>query len=272
MPKRLLKQIIIAFIFFSLVGGLSFWLFLSLRPDPTCFDGIKNQDETEIDCGGVCEPCELVYAQDIETLWTKAIPTQDNHYDLVALIKNPNPNYGSGNIPYSFKLYDNIGQLIDSYPGETYLLPHQEKYLTKLKVLSPIKVSEIKIKFGEITWKKPLKEKTTGLYVKEKEYRVLSEEETGYSRASAILVNDTDYGFDKVSIDVFLFNSIGDLAAVNNYQVESFFSGQKRDFITNWFYPIRDKISRVEMQVETNLFNQENFIDFQPEPEKFQEY
>jgi len=24
---------------------------------PTCFDGIKNQDEIEIDCGGVCEPC-----------------------------------------------------------------------------------------------------------------------------------------------------------------------------------------------------------------------
>ena len=24
----------------------------------TCFDNMKNQDETEIDCGGVCEPCE----------------------------------------------------------------------------------------------------------------------------------------------------------------------------------------------------------------------
>ncbi len=29
-------------------------------PDPTCNDGIQNGDETGIDCGGTCEPCEIV--------------------------------------------------------------------------------------------------------------------------------------------------------------------------------------------------------------------
>ncbi len=27
-------------------------------PCPTCSDGIKNQDETDIDCGGICDPCK----------------------------------------------------------------------------------------------------------------------------------------------------------------------------------------------------------------------
>ncbi|MCB9224450.1 MAG: hypothetical protein R2780_06295 [Crocinitomicaceae bacterium] len=29
----------------------------------TCDDGIKNQDEIEIDCGGVCNPCDIYYPQ-----------------------------------------------------------------------------------------------------------------------------------------------------------------------------------------------------------------
>ena len=30
---------------------------------PTCTDGIKNQDETDVDCGGVCGLCPIAYPQ-----------------------------------------------------------------------------------------------------------------------------------------------------------------------------------------------------------------
>lgn len=29
----------------------------------TCNDGIKNQDEVEIDCGGICAPCDILYPE-----------------------------------------------------------------------------------------------------------------------------------------------------------------------------------------------------------------
>lgn len=29
------------------------------EPEPTCTDGIQNGDETGIDCGGTCDPCEV---------------------------------------------------------------------------------------------------------------------------------------------------------------------------------------------------------------------
>ncbi len=272
MSKRLLKQIIIAGIFLAIFGGLVFWIVYAVQPEPTCFDGKLNQDEIDVDCGGVCQPCELVYAQEVQTLWAKAIPTENDYYDLVALIKNPNPNYGSGEISYNFELYDNTNQLIAAYPAQTYLLPNQEKYLTKLRVLSPTKVAKTRLAIGEPEWERPLKEKPAGLYVKEKQYQLLPAEEAGFSQARAILVNDTDYNFDTVLIDVFLFSDLGELAAVNNYQVNNFFSGQKRDFRVIWLYSVRGKINRVEMQVETNLFNSENFIELRPEEEKFQEY
>jgi homoserine acetyltransferase len=29
--------------------------------EETCFDGIKNQDELQVDCGGRCSPCSIEY-------------------------------------------------------------------------------------------------------------------------------------------------------------------------------------------------------------------
>ncbi len=36
-------------------------------PTATCFDNILNQDEEEIDCGGVCEPCEQIVEEPMPT-------------------------------------------------------------------------------------------------------------------------------------------------------------------------------------------------------------
>jgi hypothetical protein len=37
------------------------FLFLTSCKKETCEDGIKNQDETDIDCGGVCSLCPITY-------------------------------------------------------------------------------------------------------------------------------------------------------------------------------------------------------------------
>jgi len=45
------------------------WLFKNIASgygygSETCFDGIMNQDEINIDCGGVCEPCKNILPRD----------------------------------------------------------------------------------------------------------------------------------------------------------------------------------------------------------------
>ncbi len=271
MQRRLFKQTTIAFIFFSLIGALVFWVFYTNQPEATCSDGIKNQNEEEVDCGGVCPPCELVYARNIEIKWARAIPTEQGYYDLAALVRNPNPNYGSNKISYSFDLYNNAGKLTGSFPGEAYILPNQEKYLIKLKAAAQ-EISRVEVSVESPEWSKPLRQKMSALYIKEKQYQLLSSEELGYSQAKAVLVNETNYSFDKVVVDVLLFNNLGELIAVNSQQIHNLLSEQKREFNAIWFYQIDDQVSRVEMQAETNLFDQDNFIELKPESEKFQEY
>ena len=33
------------------------------KSSETCSDGIKNQDEVEVDCGGICSPCSISYPE-----------------------------------------------------------------------------------------------------------------------------------------------------------------------------------------------------------------
>lgn len=68
---KISSQITVTIFFFSLALGL--FQIASCKkkettiPTPkvveTCSDGIKNQDEVETDCGGICTPCAIKYPQ-----------------------------------------------------------------------------------------------------------------------------------------------------------------------------------------------------------------
>jgi len=89
----------------------------------TCINGIKDGDETDVDCGGSCGPCagtELVTNGDFETgtstPWTgNAVnpQLQGSNYVNQADVEAPGPN-GAFDV--------NISQEIDLRSGKTYLL------------------------------------------------------------------------------------------------------------------------------------------------------
>lgn len=274
MTRRTTKQLIIALIFFFILSGFGFLVYYLSQPAPSCSDGIQNQSEEGIDCGGPCPPCQLVYIKDIEVLWTKAMASQADLYDLAAQIKNPNQNYGSGQVPYQFELYDFNGNLIVQYPGLTFILPNQTKYLIQLKKQSIIgRPSQIKLSFGEIKWEKLEDYQPPQLFVQQKEYRLLTAQELGFSQVRGILINKTNFDFDKTSLDILLFNSSRQLLAVNATEIRALSAGQERDFVATWFRRITGQVTFVEVEAETNIFDPSNFLlPERGEPERFQEY
>ena len=273
MTKRNIKQIIIALIFFSILFGFGFLIYsISIKPDPSCSDYVKNQGEEEIDCGGPCLPCELVHINDMEILSIKVIPARDNFYDLVAEIKNPNQNYGSGNISYKFELYDTQDNLVSEYPGSTYILPNQTKYILKIKAESDRPVKQIKFSFVDVEWEKLEDYQPPQLGVQQKEYRLLADEESGFAQVRAILINKTNFDFDKIDIDILLFNSSDRLLAINTNEIRTFLAGEERDFISTWFNQINGQVVSFEIEAETNIFDLDNYLSRTRDIEKFQEY
>jgi len=263
MDYRLRKQIIIASIFFLFLAllGVGFY-FLFLKPAPSCFDNIKNQGEEEIDCGGPCVSCEIKTIKNIEVNWTKAVLLEDNVYDLVAQVRNPNPNFGTVNLRYRFILKNQAGQVIGSKEGITFILPGVNKYIieTNFSASQPVASSVLEIVNPEPSdWQKLKDYQIPNLIVKDKQFIIL--DKANYlAEASGVVKNNTSFDLDKVSIAVILFDRENEVLGVSKTEVRTLLSGEGRYFSVRWFSPLSGEVSSLDMQAETNLFLDENYM------------
>lgn len=269
---RIIKQLIIALIFILILAGIGFLIYWVNRPVPTCFDGIQNQEEEGIDCGGPCQSCEIATLKDLEVSWTQVVHVRDNFYDLAAQIKNPNQNYGSGQIAYFFKFYNLNNDLISQKEGITYILPGQNKYLIITKIESPQPIDKIELSFGQIEWQKLKDYQPPQLFVSRKEYSPSKPDEPGFSRVTGLLANKTNFDFDLINIDVILFDSEYRIVALNTTEIRTLLASQERHFVATWFEPIKEQVISVEIEAETNLFDSANYMKRHGAPEEFKKY
>jgi len=119
------------FLIFLIVGAvvvsfLAVVIIAALYKTPSCADGIANQDEAGIDCGG---PCAYLCSFQIlppTVLFTKVLNNGSDRIDIIAEIENKNNEAAAKNVPYSITLFDKdqifireITGTIDLPPGET---------------------------------------------------------------------------------------------------------------------------------------------------------
>ncbi len=130
--KLFYLSIFFAFVFF-VVALPSFFL---VYRAPSCFDGIQNQGEAGIDCGGPC--ARLCPAQTLPplVLWQRAFEVAPGVYNAVASVENPNFNSAVTAAPYVFRLYDADNTLIVERTGTTYIPPRKTFYVFEGVVLT----------------------------------------------------------------------------------------------------------------------------------------
>src|ERR1035437_3889158 len=99
--------------------------FLYLYKAPTCSDGIQNQGEKGIDCGGPCKKlCQSEFLPAVVP-WTDSEKVADGLYNLAAYIENPNINGAAVNVPYQFSVYDSDGVLVVESRGLVTIPPNR---------------------------------------------------------------------------------------------------------------------------------------------------
>ncbi|MBI2046126.1 MAG: hypothetical protein HYT28_01755 [Parcubacteria group bacterium] len=113
----------------AVFGGLlllgSFSLYKALNPLPSCTDNKQNQNETGVDCGGVCPNACISDVRPLITLWSRVLPAGEGMYDAVGFIENPNVHAGIPAIAYTFKLYDKENLLVAERSGKTFINPNE---------------------------------------------------------------------------------------------------------------------------------------------------
>jgi len=278
MGYRSRKQLIIVaiiIIFFVLVGtGVYFAYF---RHVATCFDGIQNQGETGVDCGGPCSfSCERLTIRDVQVNWVKYLNLQDNQYDLIAQIANPNPNYGVSDLKYTFKIYDSSGKEIKDQSGASFILPNQQKYLIEggVNVGAPIGKIELAIEpTAQKDWAETSTDyQTPNIYVLNRQFSAL-DNPPGASQVSGTIKNDSPFDFDSIVVSIVLLDADKQIIGVNKTEANTVMAGEERYFNATWFTPIdKSRLDSIDIQADTNLLSDNNFMQKYGAPEKFQEY
>ncbi|MFH1694184.1 MAG: hypothetical protein ABH880_00260 [Patescibacteria group bacterium] len=126
---RSLKKLLYGLLYLSIFGGiLTAVYFIYFNPKPSCEDGILNQNEEQIDCGGSCISCEI---KDFELSKGEinVFEVGKNKTTLVAIISNPNQNYVASKVRYTIRIKSVIGGQLGIVEGETSIYPGEDRYI-----------------------------------------------------------------------------------------------------------------------------------------------
>jgi hypothetical protein len=96
---------------------------------PTCTDGIMNQNETGIDCGGSCISCAVKNLKELKGGSVSIFGLEDGRSVFLGTIVNPNEDYVASDISYEFVVFDTTGYPVERILGTDTIFPLEKRYV-----------------------------------------------------------------------------------------------------------------------------------------------
>ena len=271
MDRYSAKRLKISFVFFSVVFLLGFSVYYLTKTEETCVDAIKNQNEEDVDCGGVCaKKCDNIV---IEDLMVEEKGFLENgtigRADLYAKIYNPNSILGSGNFEYEFIAKDESGQVILTKKNSNFILPGESKYVIENNIEIAKIPSSIDIVITKTDWTEFRNQyEKPQIKVVNKQYGQISSG-SGFSEAIGLLKNESPFDFGVINVIVLLRNSSNNIIALNSTEIRTVRSGENRDFRSLWTNRFSGDVVGVDVQTEVNVFDMDVYAKQYFSPEKF---
>lgn len=235
--QRQIGYFLLVLVFFAGVGGA---LFVLTRPDPSCSDSKRNQDETGIDCGGSCAAVCKNEIMPLRVLWSRVLKVSNGLYDSVTLIENPNLNLGLARLPYSIKFYDKDNIIIATREGETFSNP-QENFIV-FEVLKtgdvgarvPVRAA-FEIPTNELVWARTAVNRPDLDFSSE----VFTNEPMPTLRAS--VTNRSLQDLYNIEIKAVLFDERENTIGASATKLESLPRGTSQDLVFTWPVPFAEE-------------------------------
>lgn len=274
MERTRKKRIIIIFVYLVLFFLLVVGIYFLFKSEETCFDGIKNQNEQEIDCGGICQKkCDTIEARDLIVGKIGTTPSGlAGKYDFYAEIDNPNVIFGSRKFEYEIKLKDSSGSVIASRNNASFILPSEKKYVTENNIESSGVPTSLEFKIINSEWVE-FKEyyERPNLQIVNKNFASISSG-VGFFEATGLLKNESLFDFDTIKIQILLKDNQDNILALNSTQIKTVKAGEIRDFRVFWPSSFSGSVGKIEAQAEVNIFDSSVFLKRFYKTEKFQQY
>jgi hypothetical protein len=270
---RLIRILLLVFIFLVIVGGGGYISYKLLVPPPECrFD---DDCESGYFChDNNCEPIPVEKPpEDLAIIVenTEAFPSVDGKVDFFAAVRNPDSRWGLAEMGYTFIGKDVAGNEVSRYSGLSYILPGEEKYLVAVGTPTTTSAQSVEVILEPHSWVKSPQLLAPNIEVKN---LVFSEEsEIGQARLDGRLINSSKYNFEEVEVAALLKDAAGMPVGVNYTTLNALIAGEERDFRLLWFSPIVGDVAASDVKVRANIYDSSNFLQqMKSEPELFQLY
>lgn len=248
---RLLKQFIYGSIYLFIVGVLGLGIYNHyFVSTPSCSDGIKNQQESDIDCGGPhCLQCELKH---LTLKIDKPTFFDAGQFKTTAVVKitDPSFDYGSRNFNYEFQVINKLGGAIATRPGlsgTSYISVGESKYLVVPAIdIDPRDVGRVVINIPNPTWE--LKENLPHYSLSFESLKLSINNKS--PQVSGMLNNSSASIYDTISVIGVLFDKSGNPISASTTELNNIQTFSKTPFTI--FYPAMNNVSGIDTNSLSN--------------------
>lgn len=253
---RFMKQLIIAAIVAVIFGAIVFLGLYSFRT-PTATP----------------TPDPRAQLMALEVLETHLFAVDEQDYDMLAKIRNPNVSYGSGTVRYELELYydDSANQETKlTIPGSFYILPGQTKYIARSPIKTSSDITKSNVKIISVEWQELDALALQGVNIATTTSPYVPNDQGG--KVGGSVTNGTDFDFSVMDVVVVLFDDDQQPVGVNQTEIRTFVARTTRGFEVSWFSPLEKTIQTTLTEANANLFLNSTFIGAHGGTEQFQEY
>lgn len=227
-----------------------------IKTTPTCFDGVLNQNERGIDCGGICALVCTADAKVIVPVWSRVFNTAGDVHSVVAYVENQNITAGVKKINYEFRIYDEKNILAgEPISGTTFIAPNDKTAI----YASPIKTGNripknVFFKFTSTPEWITTEEKYTQPQLSVENIQ-LTDQQTA-PKISANIVNNTLFTYNNIEVVALLYDINGN--AINASKTTIDVIAEQSSEIVNftWPQPLGADVARIEIIPRLNPFIQ----------------
>lgn len=249
--KKKITYLSLLFLIILFIFGVSAFFIYNKFYKGNCFDKKQNHGEIGTDCGGPCGPCPYNLKEPI-ILWSRFFKENGgNTYDLAALVENPNLNWGSKKIKYSFKLYKEDNTLILEKSGETFLNP-KEKFMIFENSADTYGAEPKRaiLNINDIhNWE-----------YTEKSIPDFTITEKTFNKESSILdieiKNENSYNLENVRLYAELIDQNGNVYAVSSTKVNNIISNSKEKAFFTWQNKFDKDPAQIEIIPRVNIIKE----------------
>lgn len=193
---------------------------------PTCFDGVQNQSETGIDCGGPCLSCSLKNVQEVQVKFAQAFRVQDG-VGIVAEIYNPNIEVAAQNADYALAVKDGSGNTLRTLQGNTFLYAGELKYIVVPFVNIPLE----QIGSASLTISNPQWVSSDQFQKPNVELQAIQTKKEDTITVEGRLANQSEFALMRPEISALLYNRSGELVAASRTVLDNLDKFSSENFV-----------------------------------------